>query len=103
MPELRTLPPGQSASVFGTRPGYVGLDTIDLVGQQVVSHHSEFTHARVFRSPHRYVWPSELDLMAQLADFEMESRHGDWSGSPFTAESPSHVSVYRLRAASSSG
>lgn len=51
---------------------------------------------RVFRSPHRYIWPSELDLMAQLAGFELESRQADWAGAEFTAESPSHVSVYRL-------
>ena len=106
VPELRTPPLGQSASVFATRPGCVGLDTIDVVDKQVVSHRfcfSDGSPARVFRSPHRYVWPSELDLMAQLAGLELESRHGGWSGSPFTAESPSHVSVYRLRAASSSG
>jgi hypothetical protein len=42
------------------------------------------------------VWPSELDLMAQLAGFALESRHGDWRGSEFTAASTSHVSVYRL-------
>ena len=52
--------------------------------------------ARLFRSPHRYIWPAELDLMAQLAGFELESRHADWAGAEFTAESPSHVSVYRL-------
>ena len=52
--------------------------------------------ARLIRSPHRYIWPAELDLMAQLAGFELESRHADWSGSEFTAESRSHVSVYRL-------
>ncbi len=34
--------------------------------------------------------------MAQLAGFELESRHGDWSGGEFTAESRSHVSVYRV-------
>ncbi|GAA4526243.1 hypothetical protein GCM10023096_59510 [Nonomuraea ferruginea] len=34
--------------------------------------------------------------MAQLAGFELESRHADWSGAAFTAESRSHVSVYRL-------
>ena len=50
---------------------------------------------RAIRSPHRYIWPAELDLMAQLAGFELESRHADWSGSEFTAESRSHVSVYR--------
>ncbi|MDW5325853.1 hypothetical protein [Plantactinospora sp. KLBMP9567] len=50
----------------------------------------------MFRSPHRYVWPAELDLMAQLAGFELESRYADWTGPEFTAESRSHVSVYRL-------
>ena len=45
--------------------------------------------------PQRYAWPAELDLMAQLAGFERESRHADFAGSPFTAESTSHVTVYR--------
>jgi hypothetical protein len=44
----------------------------------------------------RYIWPAELDLMAQLAGFELEARHADWHGAEFTAESRSHVSVYRL-------
>jgi hypothetical protein len=35
--------------------------------------------------------------MGELAGFELESRHADWSGSEFTADSQSHVSVYRLR------
>jgi hypothetical protein len=54
------------------------------------------THqARLLRSPHRYIWPAELDLMAQLAGLELETRHADWSGTEFTADSRSHVSVYR--------
>lgn len=99
VPELRKLPPGQQAVVWTSRPGYVALDTYDVLRQQVVSHHFLFDQgeqARLFRSPHRYVWPAELDLMAQLAGFELESRHADWSGAEFTAESRSHVSVYRL-------
>jgi SAM-dependent methyltransferase len=99
VPELRKLPPGQQAVVFGTRSGYIGLDTYDVLRQQVVSHHISFDDsrpARVLRSPHRYIWPAELDLMAQLAGFELETRHADWAGAEFTAESPSHVSVYRL-------
>lgn len=97
VPELRKLPPGQVATVFEAQPGYIGLDTYDTVNQCVVSHHFSFgvgKDARVFRSPHRYIWPAELDLMAQLAHFRLESRHSDWSGSEFTAESRSHVSVY---------
>jgi hypothetical protein len=36
--------------------------------------------------------------MGELAGFELESRHGDWEGAPFTSDSRSHVSVYRLAA-----
>jgi hypothetical protein len=99
VPSLRILPPGQNAFVFHAEPGYLGVDTYDVVRQHLVSHHFTFgdgREARVFRTPQRYVWPAELDLMAQLAGFELESRHADWSGAEFTAESGSHVSVYRL-------
>jgi SAM-dependent methyltransferase len=98
VPELRRLPPGQQATVWQSEPGYIGLDTYDVLHQQVVSHHFRFgddRHTELFRSPHRYVWPAELDLMAQLAGLELETRHADWAGADFTAESRSHVSVYR--------
>lgn len=91
VPELRKLPPGQQAMVCNTESGYIGLDTYDPVRQHVVSHHFRFGEGReahLFRSPHRYIWPAELDLMAELAGFELESRHADWTGGEFTAESP---------------
>ncbi|MCW8096206.1 class I SAM-dependent DNA methyltransferase [Streptomyces tauricus] len=99
VPELRKLPPGQEAMVWRSDPDYIGLDTYDVLRQHVVSHHFRFDEterARLFRSPHRYIWPGELDLMAQLAGLELESRHADWDGTAFTADSRSHVSVYRL-------
>ncbi|MFI2378660.1 class I SAM-dependent methyltransferase [Streptomyces sp. NPDC018964] len=99
VPELRKLPPGQPAVVCRSDPGYILLDTYDTLRQHVVSHHFHFDgtrQAELFRTPHRYIWPAELDLMAQLAGFELESRHADWDGTAFTAESRSHVSVYRL-------
>lgn len=43
----------------------------------------------------RYIWPSELDLMAQLAHLELEARYADWAGAPFNGSSNTHVSVYR--------
>jgi hypothetical protein len=79
------------------------LDTYDVLQQRVLSHHFTFgagRQARLSHSPHRYIWPSELDLMGQLAGFELEARHADWAGAEFTAESRSHVSVCRLPAAS---
>ena len=99
VPELRKLPPGQQAVVWQSGRGYIGLDTYDVLRQHVVSHHfwlDESREARLFRSSHRYIWPAELDLMAQLAGFELETRHADWLGTEFTAESRSHVSVYRI-------
>lgn len=101
VPDLRTLPPGRTGSVFSTKPGYLGADVFDPVAQYVESHHVTFdpeggTAARVFRSPHRYIWPAELDLMARIAGFALESRDGGWSNEPFTGESRDHVSIYRL-------
>lgn len=99
VPELRKLPPGQQAVIWQAEADYIGFDIYDTLRQQVVSHHVSMGEGRaveVLRTPHRYIWPSELDLMAQLAGFALETRHADWTGQPFTAESRSHVSVYRL-------
>jgi SAM-dependent methyltransferase len=99
VPELRKLPQGQTAVVVHNEPGYIGVDTYDVLRQAVVSHHFHFDEhgqTRLFRTPHRYIWPAELDLMAAQAGFELESRHADWVGGEFTSESRSHVSVYRL-------
>jgi SAM-dependent methyltransferase len=99
VPELRALPPGKAATVFAAEPGYLGLDTYDVLHQHVVSHHFRFgdgRDARLLRFPGRYIWPAELDLMGQLAGFRLETRHADWTGTEFTAESPSHISVYRI-------
>lgn len=88
--DLRKLPPGQKAVVWQAEPGYIGLDTYDVV----VSHHFKFgegRQSRVFRTPHRYIWPAELDLMAQLAGFELESRTRTGSG---LNSLPSHVRTY---------
>lgn len=83
-------------------PGYLGVDTYDVLTQRLVSYHVRFDadgRGHIGHTPQRYVWPAELDLMAQLAGFTLESRHADWTGAPFTAASGSHVSVYRLGAA----
>ena len=51
-----------------------------------------------FSSSHRYVWPSELDLMARIAGMTLRERWSDWYRAPFTSESRSHISVWQMSA-----
>ena len=98
VPDLRRLPPGEDARVFAHRLGYVGYDHyVDLIAQRAVSHHfvADGSTVREAQTPFRYVWPSELDLMARLAGMVLRDRWAGWDRSPFTGESTSHVSVWQ--------
>ncbi|HEU5363772.1 MAG TPA: class I SAM-dependent methyltransferase [Gaiellaceae bacterium] len=96
VPDLQRLPRGEAHRPFSVRPDHLGIDEYDVVRQGLVSHHYRIDDDRVERSatPFRYVWPSELDLMARLAGLTLEDRWGGWRHEPFTAESTSHVSVW---------
>jgi SAM-dependent methyltransferase len=97
VPDLRCLPPGEDARVFAHSPGYVGYDRYtDLVAQQAVSHHfrADGSNMHEIQTPFRFVWPSELDLMAKLAGMTLRHRWAGWDRSPFTEASTSHVSVW---------
>lgn len=97
VPDLQRLPRGERFVVFDHTDPHVGIDEIDVVTQQMWSHHYSSgdgaTYARG-TTPFRYVWPSELDLMARIAGMRLESRWADWDRSPFTAASTKHVSVW---------
>jgi SAM-dependent methyltransferase len=97
IPALRQLPPGQTEHVFTATPTHIGIERYDLAVQVATSHHWWVVDGvlRTFSSPHRYVWPAELDLMARITGLRLEHRYEDWHRTPFTAESPSHVSVWR--------
>jgi len=98
VPRLQWVPVGERFHVFARTENYLGVDEYDVVTQQLWSHHYDFTGDEGHRSsiPFRYVWPSELDLMARLAGMTLVHRWADWDRSPFTADSTSHVSVWRL-------
>ncbi len=100
VPELRRLPPGDTLRSFTATPDHLGFDEYDVATQGVVSHHYWLSDNRVetFRAPFRYVWPSELDLMARLAGMTLRERWGDWVRSPFTSESRNHISVWEKAA-----
>ena len=99
VPELPKTPQSTQAVIYKSDEQYIALDTYDVVNQMVVSHHFRFGNgkqAHLIRTPHRYIWPSELDLMGQLAGFTLDNRFADWTGNSFNAESSSHISIYRL-------
>ncbi|MFM9134970.1 MAG: class I SAM-dependent DNA methyltransferase [bacterium] len=98
VPPLRMLVPGQVAVPFDVSEQHTGFDTFDVVTQACTSHHYTRVADGSIRydvGHFRYVWPSECDLMAELAGMEFAARYGDWDRSPFTAESTKHVSVWR--------
>jgi SAM-dependent methyltransferase len=98
VPELRRLPPGETARAFHVGETRWGLDEYDVANQGLISHHFELVDGRVERTsiPFRYVWPSELDLMAQLAGMRLRDRWSGWRREPFTSESREHVSVWTV-------
>lgn len=79
--------------------GYVALDAVrhDPVGQTLQESHVILTKDRVMLLPivTRYVWPSEMDLMARLAGLQLKERWGGWNREPLTSDPRSNcISVY---------
>jgi SAM-dependent methyltransferase len=96
VPALQRLPPGETVRAFTVSPTRLGFDEYDIAAQGLVSHHYWVVDGRldVFSMPFRYVWPSELDLMARLAGMVVSERWSGWDREPFTSESTTHVSVW---------
>jgi len=97
VPELRRLTPGDKFLAFQVSPEHLGFDEFDVVNQLCISNHYYPGRSGLsyFQSRHRYAWPAEYDLMARIAGLVLHERWADWKRSPFTAESTSHISVWR--------
>ena len=87
-----------------TRTRHVGFDSAALeaathdrstqrIDYQIIRYTAEGT--RLTPLPTRYIWPSEMDLMARLAGMELEERWGFWDKRPFDKNSTMHISLYR--------
>ena len=100
VPRLRRLPPGERFQPFAVSPTHLGFDEYDVARQGLISHHYwiEDGGIEILSPPFRYVWPSELDLMARLAGMSLRERWAGWAREPFTSESEKHVSVWEKRA-----
>ena len=101
IPALRRLPPGQNAVPLHVSPTRWAFDVYDVATQAMSSNYVEVREGRgEYRSiPFRYVWPAELDLMAQLAGLQLRERWDGWTREPFTSDSRQHVSVWEKPAA----
>lgn len=97
VPELRKIPAGQNIVPFHTSPTGWAYTVYDTVTQDATCHYITITEdgrGEAKTIPFRYVWPAELDLMAQLAGLRLRDRWGGWTREPFTEESSQHVSVW---------
>jgi len=97
IPPIQRLPEGERLLAFACDAGHMGTDEIDVTTQAFTTHHlwTAGGETRTLSIPMRYVWPSELDLMARLAGLDRVHRWADWDKSPLTSTSRSHVSVWR--------
>jgi hypothetical protein len=99
VPDLGRFDRGQRLAVSAIYSDGIRLEAslYDPVRQHVKGQVVSMTESgsRFYPLQVRYAWPSELDLMAQLAGLDLEHRWGGWNEEPFTADSGSHVSVYR--------
>jgi SAM-dependent methyltransferase len=100
IPALRELPHGETFRLFQVSETYLGIDEYDVATQRLVSHHYLADNGRFEKRSilFRYVWPSELDLMARLAGMELRERWSSWQRQPFTSESTKHISVWEKTA-----
>jgi len=96
IPGLRRLLHGETSNVFDLGPDHWGIDEYDVATQGLVSHHFTRVGGGIEYSsgPFRYVWPSELDLMARIAGLRLVERWSSWRRDPFTRESRKHISVW---------
>jgi Methyltransferase domain len=98
VPDLRRFPPGAIAVPCDVSEHHLCFDTYAIAEQKLWSHHVTTGKDGVVIKhvdPFRYVWPAELDLMAELAGMRFASRHEDWKGTAFANDSRQHVSVWQ--------
>ncbi len=98
MPEPGTYIDRRKVTVAATGDERVVINVseLDPLAQTIDTHQIVVGHAEVDIVPiHiRYSWPSELDLMAQLAGLQLVERWANWQQEPFTVEHPRHISIY---------
>ena len=96
VPQLRRMQVGETSYLSSMSEDYIQFETYDFIEQRILSTEHWYLGERIAKSElhYRYAWPSELDLMAELAGLRLRDRWSDWSGAPFTNESEDHISIW---------
>lgn len=98
IPDLSRFQGGQTVRAIQLESQQARLDAsmIDPIRQVITSQHIAMDSQQIQINPVklRYIWPSEMDLMARLAGLKLLHRWGNWDQSPFTRISNKHISVY---------
>jgi SAM-dependent methyltransferase len=99
VPDLTRFTGGQVNWATKVTTDEVQLDVgqHDAAAQRVISQKIVLTegNVRLYPVQIRYAWPSELDLMAQLAGLRLRERWSNWQREPFSSESTKHISIYQ--------
>jgi SAM-dependent methyltransferase len=100
VPDLTRYQGGQSVRVvqLENQQSRLVASLLDPVNQIITSQFIVLDKSRTDIKPVRirYVWPSELDLMARLASLKLVHHWDDWKQSPFSSNSGKHIAVYGL-------
>ena len=101
VPDMKRFTGGQEVRAHAVTTEHVSIQVSQhnparqrVKGQFVVLRND---HIKLYPVEIRYCWPSELDLMAQLAGLRLRHRWGTWMRGEFNATSEKHISVYERR------
>lgn len=99
VPDLSRFERGQRVDAGLVEPSRVMLDVSvhNAAEQRVDSAHLviEGEGVQIYPVRLRFAYPSELDLMAQLAGLRLRERWSGWKREPFGSDSAAHVSVWQ--------
>jgi SAM-dependent methyltransferase len=98
VPDLTRFAGGQAVRVTRIEEYEVQVDVsaIEPDEQVITSQHLVLTEQGTHFYPVklRYVWPTEMDLMAKLSQLRLRERWGDWKKAMFSGGSGKHISLY---------
>ena len=78
---------------------YLGFDKYDRINQIVTSYQYNLASkdTESYQTKHRYLWPSELELMGKLTGFELLHKWENWEEEPLTSTSEDCIMVWKKK------